>query len=145
MRKCLPRLLTTVVGGFVILQVLVQLAQAEETACPFPGQQPMLVVQLFFGRHVSGRGPVSAQEWRRFLKQAVTPRLPGGFTVYDADGQWMDARTHSIVHEKTKVMIVAVDDTPATRMDIEEVTAAYRQRFHQRSVGVVTSSACGGF
>jgi hypothetical protein len=145
MRKCLPKLLAAVVGGLLVLHGFPRSALAEQAACPFAGQQPMLLVQLFFGQGINGRRAVTAKEWRSFLGQTVTPRLPNGFTVYDADGQWMDPRTHSVSREKTKVMVVAVDDTPEIRMQIEELTAAYRQRFHQQSVGVVTSSACGAF
>ena len=48
----------------------------------------MLVAELFFGRGVKGRAPVSDAEWAEFAAQTVTPNFPGGFTVFDGEGQW---------------------------------------------------------
>ena len=59
-------------------------AHAQTESCPLAGQNPMIVVQMFFGLSVPHRGPVTAEEWNSFLKQTVTPRFPEGFTVYDA-------------------------------------------------------------
>ena len=120
-------------------------AMAEERACPFAGQKPMLVVQLFFGQSIKDRGLVSDREWRSFLARTVTPRFPDGFTVYDGYGQWMNPRTHAISREKTKVMVIATEDTPALRTRIEELSGIYRARFHQQSVGLITSPGCGAF
>ncbi|HYZ61402.1 MAG TPA: DUF3574 domain-containing protein [Acetobacteraceae bacterium] len=119
-------------------------ALADET-CPFPGQQPKLVVQLFFSQSVKGRGPVGPRAWQRFLTETVTPALPAGFTVYDAYGQWMDPRTHALSREQTKVIVVADDDTPEFRARVDRVASTYRRQFRQQSVGVLTNSGCGAF
>jgi len=119
--------------------------RAEETACPFAGQQPIVVVQLFFGQSIKGRGPVTPREWQGFLEQTVTPRLSDGFTVYDAYGQWMNPQTHSIGREKTKVIVAAAPDTPAVRARVGELTAFYRDRFQQKSVGIITTPGCAVF
>jgi Protein of unknown function (DUF3574) len=120
-------------------------AMAEEGACPFAGQKPMLVVQLFFGQSTKDRHPVSDKEWRSFLARTVTPRFPDGFTVYDGHGQWTNPQTHAVTREKTKVMVIATEDTPAVRSRIEELSSIYRSRFHQQSVGLITSPGCGEF
>lgn len=120
-------------------------ARAEAAACPFAGQHPMLIVQLFFGQSIKGRGPVTAREWQSFVARTVTPNLSSGFTVYDAYGQWLDQATHATGRERTKVIEVAAEDTPAMRARIGAVTDAYIARFHQRSVGIVTNEGCGGF
>jgi Protein of unknown function (DUF3574) len=49
--------------------------------CARLGGAPMLEYQLFFGR-----GPVTDQTWSEFAAAVVTPHLPDGFTVVDADG-----------------------------------------------------------
>jgi hypothetical protein len=120
-------------------------ANAQTESCPLAGQKPMMVVQLFFGLSVPHRGPVTAKEWNSFLRQTVTPRFPDGFTVYDAYGQSWNPVTHSVGREKTKVVLIAIDDTPPTRAKIAEVADEYRGAFHQRSVGILTSPSCGAF
>jgi hypothetical protein len=117
---------------------------AQNAACPVPGQIPMLIVQLFFGQSVNGR-PLPDKAWRSFLAETVTPRFPDGLTVYDAYGQWRDPRTKSIGRERTKVVVIATEDTDSIRRQIAEVAAAYRVRFHQQSVGVLTNPGCGAF
>lgn len=114
-------------------------------ACPLPGQTPMLLVKLYFGQSMEGGREVSPRDWQQFLSNTVTPHLPDGFTVYDAEGQWADAKTHSVARERTKVVEVAAPDTPALRKDIAEIASRYRAAFHQRSVGVVTEASCGQF
>jgi hypothetical protein len=119
--------------------------RAQEAACPFPDQKPMLVVQMFFGRSVPHRHPVTAGEWNEFLKQTVTPLFPNGFTVYDAYGQWLNPRTHTVSRDPTKVLMVATAETPEVRDKVAEVSARYRQLFHQQAVGVVSVTECGAF
>ena len=70
----------------------------------------MLEYQLFFGR-----GSVADQAWAEFAADVVTPHLPDGFTVLDAEGQWMNPATHRISSERTKVIVVAVPDTAGQR------------------------------
>lgn len=125
------------------LALLAGPALAEE--CPFPGQKPKLVVQLFFSQNVKGQGPVSLRAWQRFLADTVTPRLPDGFTVYDAYGQWLNPRTQGISREDTKVIMVAGEDTPEFRNAVQDVAERGRKRFSQQSVGVLSSAGCGAF
>ncbi len=119
-------------------------AWAQEAPCPFPGQAPRLIVQLYLGQAIAGRGPVTPREWTRFLADTVTPRLPGGFTVFDAYGQWQGPG-QAIGRERTKVILVAAEDSPAFRAGVAEIAAAYRARFKQRLVGILTSTGCGAF
>ncbi len=100
----------------------------------------MLEYELFFGRT-----SVTDQAWSDFTAQVVTPNLPDGFTMFDADGQWMNPETQKISQERTKVIIVAVPDTPVTRTAIARVKDEYRQRFHQISVGTAIHPVCGAF
>ncbi len=105
----------------------------------------MLVTQLFFGLSVKGRGPVTRSEWTAFVRHNVAPRFPDGFTVYEAEGQWLDPASHSVVRENSKVMIIAAEDTAEVRTKITEVSDLYRQAFHQQSVGVITRRECAAF
>jgi hypothetical protein len=113
--------------------------------CAGVGGAAMLEYQLFFGRGIPGRADLTDREWAEFAVQVVTPRLPDGFTAFDADGQWMNPAPRRVVRERTKVLIVAVPDTPATASAIAAIKDAYRTQFHQLSVGTVVHPACGAF
>jgi hypothetical protein len=128
-----------------ILLVAATPALAEAPACPFPGQTPKLVVRLYFGQSIRGHGVVSRRAWHDFVADTLTPALPDGFTVYDATGQYLDPASGAIGHEATEVVEVAGGDSAAFRQRIEAVSEAYRRRFQQGAVGVVSSSACGVF
>jgi len=122
-----------------------QISAAQELSCPLANEKPMLVTQLFFGLSVKGRGPVTRREWTAFVRQNVTPRFPAGFTVYEAEGQWLDPVSHAAVRENSKVMIIAAEDTAEVRTKIAEVSDLYRKAFHQQSVGVITRRECAAF
>jgi hypothetical protein len=122
-----------------------QISAAQEPACPLANEQPMLVTQLFFGLSIKGRGPVTRQEWAAFLKRDVTPRFPDGFTVYEAEGQWLNPASHAVVSERSKIMIIAAPDTAEVRAKIAEVSERYRTAFHQQAVGVITRRECAAF
>jgi len=100
----------------------------------------MLEYQLFFGR-----AHITDQEWVEFAARVVTPNLPDGFTAFDADGQWLNPDTRRISQERTRVIVVAVPDTPVARSAIAQIKDEYRQRFHQISVGTVVHPVCGAF
>jgi hypothetical protein len=105
----------------------------------------MLVAELFFGRTIPGRPPLTDDEWARFAAQVVTPNLPAGFTVFDGSGQWQSPRTHRIVRERTKILLVAVKRSPELAVRLAAVIDAYKARFHQSSVGIVTRDSCAAF
>lgn len=103
-----------------------------------PPQKPMLDIELMLGR--SG----SDATWRAFLAGEVTPRFPDGLTVYETSGQWRDPATRTIAREKGRVLRLIVP--PDTAHDkVAAVAEAYKKRFRQKSVGVVTRSACVSF
>jgi hypothetical protein len=105
----------------------------------------MTMAELFFGLSVPGRGPVTALEWGEFTSSKLTRYFPDGFTAYDGSGQWMDPRTHQVVREPTKVVIVVAKDDTRFAKNVAAVAAAYSAEFHQQSVGVVTQRACAAF
>lgn len=120
-------------------------AEAADAPCPIPGQTQMLLVRLYFGETIQGRAVVSEKDWKSFLARTITPRFPDGFTVYQATGQWQDARRHAISHENSRVIEIAAGDTPILRSRIAEIARLYRERFQQQSVGIVTSMARAKF
>ena len=120
-------------------------APAEPFACLWPAEQPMLVAELFFGRSVKGRAPVSDTEWAQFAAQTVTPNFPDGFTILDGDGQWRNPDTGQIVSAPTKILVVAAARTPDFAQRLSVVIDAYRRRFTQQSVGLITRDSCAAF
>lgn len=105
----------------------------------------MLVAELFFGRDISGRAPLSDAEWNGFAAAVVTPNFPAGFTVFDGDGQWQNPATGRIGRDRTKILLVAAKRTPDLAARLAAVIEAYKARFHQQSVGIITRDSCAGF
>jgi hypothetical protein len=122
-----------------------KISAAQELSCPLPNEKPLLVTQLFFGLSIKGRGPVTRGEWTAFVRRDVAPRFPDGFTVYEAEGQWLNPASHSVVRENSKVMIIAAEDTAEVRTKIAEISDLYRKAFHQQAVGVITRRECAAF
>jgi hypothetical protein len=113
--------------------------------CPLPHQTPMLVAQFFFGRDIEGRGPVTDAEWNSFSQSAIAKNFADGFTVSDGMGQWLDPKMHRVVQERSKIVVAAAPAAPDLARRIEAVIDAYKARFHQQSVGVLTTTECGRF
>jgi len=103
------------------------------------------MVELFFGRDIPGRGPLTEAEWANFVAHDVTAEFPDGFTVFDGEGQWFDQRSGKLIREQSKIMVAAADPDSDLKARIGAVVDAYRQQFHQQSVGIVTSPGCGAF
>ena len=100
----------------------------------------MLEYQLFFGRSA-----VTDQAWVDFTRDVVTANLPGGFTAFETDGQWMNPTTHRIIQERGKVILVIMPDSAASKAAVEAVKDAYLEHFHQQSVGNIILPVCGAF
>jgi Protein of unknown function (DUF3574) len=120
-------------------------ALAVPYVCLLPAEKRMLVAELFFGRGMKGRAPVSDAEWADFAAQTVTPNFPDGFTAFDGEGRWRNPDTGQIVNAQTKILVVAVERTPGLAQRLSAVIDAYKQRFRQQSVGVITRDSCAAF
>jgi hypothetical protein len=105
----------------------------------------MLVAELFFGRRINGRGPLTDGEWAEFVAQTVTPNFPDGFTVFDGEGQWRSPRTGRIARDPTKILLVAAKRAPDLARRLATVIDAYKSEFHQQSVGLITRDSCAAF
>ncbi len=85
-----------------------------------------------------GREPLTEGEWAEFAAQTITPNFPDGFTVFDGQGQWRNPRTSHIVRDPTKILLIAAKRTPDLARRLSAVIDAYKARFHQQSVGLIT-------
>jgi Protein of unknown function (DUF3574) len=114
-------------------------------SCLLPSEQRMLVAELFFGRNIQGRGPLTDAEWAAFAANTITPNFPDGFTVFDGEGQWRNPRAGHIARDPTKVLLVAAKREPDLARRLSTVIEAYTTRFHQQSVGIITRDSCAAF
>src|SRR5260370_39603902 len=119
-------------------------ASTQAVACDAP-QRPMQQIELMFGRNVAGPLRVGEAAWSRFLAREITPRFPDGLPVLDAAGQWRSPAGGRVVHEPSKMVIIVAADEAPVRERIAAIVAAYKQRFRQRSVGVISRSVCAAF
>jgi len=88
---------------------------------------------------------VTDAEWADFAAKVIAQEFPDGFTVLDGEGQWLDQASNRIIREPSKILIAAADPQSDLKSRIGAVVDAYRARFHQRSVGVITSMSCAAF
>ncbi len=114
-------------------------------SCLLPTEQRTLVAELFFGLGIKGREPLTAAEWADFAARVVTPNFPDGFTVFDGEGQWRNPRTGRIAHGPTKILLVAAKREPDLAHRLAAVIDAYKTRYHQQSVGLITRDSCTAF
>jgi hypothetical protein len=119
-------------------------AQTRLTCAPGFGP-PGAIFTLFMGKSISGRGDLTDKEWGEFLDTTITANLPNGYTVFDANGGWMNPMTHRSIKEPTKVLLVALPDTQDNLAAINRIRTEYRIRFQQQVVGMTVEQACGTF
>jgi hypothetical protein len=119
-------------------------ADASGQACG-PPLKPMQRIELMFARNVRGHPGVGDAAWARFVAREITPRFPDGLTVIDASGQWRNPSTGKVTHEPTRLVIIVTADDATAGSGVAAIIAAYKTRFHQESVGVVSSAVCAAF
>ena len=136
--------LSITIGGLLLCIAFLAPAWGAKptTACPLAGERPVRVVHFYFGRAIKGRQPLTDREWTTFAAEILSRNFPEGFTSYDGDGQWRNPRTGQIVRERSKIVMAAVLDDGSLGARVDAVSRAYRERFHQESVGVTTEDVC---
>jgi hypothetical protein len=112
-------------------------------ACP-SGQEARHTAQLFFGRSIGDKPGISEADFRKFVDDEVTPRFPDGLTVLDGGGQWRGDE-NKLIREASKVVLIVLPKGREPSSRIEAVRAAYKTRFRQDSVLLITQSACVSF
>jgi hypothetical protein len=106
---------------------------------------PVEVFMLFMGEAIPGRNDLTRAEWESFLGASVTPNLPNGYTVFDANGGWMNPVSHGTIKEASKVLLVALPRIPQSLAAIDRIRTAYQVRFQQQLVGMTVQQGCGSF
>ena len=130
--------LALALGGCVSVEHMVR-----APACP-AGQESVRTAQLFFGRNVGGKPGVSQADFQKFVDQELTPRFPDGLTVMDGGGQWRGSE-NQLIREAAKVVLIVLPKKGDTTQRIEAVRSAYKTRFSQDSVLLVTQASCVSF
>jgi len=132
---------------FAALMILLVLSgcASEHGTCLLASQQRMAVVELFFGRDIPGREPLTDKEWSGFAASVASREFPNGFTVIDGDGEWRDPATQNVTYERTKILTAAVANVPELAARISRVRDAYSHMYRQTSVGLLSYDACGQF
>ncbi|HEX9159989.1 MAG TPA: DUF3574 domain-containing protein [Rhizomicrobium sp.] len=132
---------------FAALLMLLALSgcASERAGCVLDSQRPMTVVELFFGRDIPGRAPLSDREWSDFAASTLSREFPDGFTVIDGDGEWRDPATQSVARERSKILIVVARKSPDLASRVSRVRDIYSRRYQQGSVGLLTYNGCSAF
>ena len=136
-------------GALIVAASLVGLTGCISTytapppACP-AGQEAQRTAQLFFGRNIGGQPGVSEAEFQKFIDQEITPKFPDGLTVMDGGGQWRGDENR-LIREAAKVVLIVLPKRGDASGRIEAVRNAYKARFHQDSVLLITQSSCVSF
>lgn len=112
-------------------------------SCP-AGQVQQRTAQLFFGRNIAGKANVSETDFRKFLDEEITPRFPDGLTVMDGGGQWRGSE-NQLIREAAKVVLIVLPPKGDAPARLDAVRNAYKKRFAQESVLLVTQAACVSF
>ncbi len=112
-------------------------------SCP-AGQEPMRTAQLFFGQNIGGKPGVSEADFRKFLDEELTPRFPSGLTVLDGGGQWKGDE-NKLIREASKVVVLVLPNGLEANLKLNAARKAYKTRFNQESVLLVTQPACVDF
>lgn len=127
-------------GLFVrFLGLMILLASVPAQACELGGVE-MVRAELLFGRAAAPAGP-----WADFLAKSVTPRFPDGLSVLEGRGQWRAPGAARISREASTLVLILAPMAADLRARLEAVRAEYKVRFHQQSVGLVTSISCVDF
>ena len=75
----------------------------------------------------------------------MTPKFPGGLTIYRALGQWQDEQTGETIQEPARVLMILYEPSAEIERNIQAIRAAYKAQFHQDSVMRLDETACVSF
>lgn len=104
----------------------------------------MARLELYFGTTQKDGSTVSDAAWGSFLDEEVTPRFPDGLTVLRGYGQWRNS-SGEIAKEGSIVLVILYFPSDESEAKIEDIRAAYKDRFNQESVMRVDSANCVSF
>jgi hypothetical protein len=131
-------------GGALLALALAGCATAPTPGrCP-AGEERLRTAQLFFGRNIGDQPGVSEAAFRKFVDEELTTRFPDGLTILDGGGQWRGSE-NQLIREASKVVLIVLPKTADAPQRVEAVRTAYKSRFHQDSVLLVTQASCVSF
>lgn len=110
-------------------------------SCP-EGQQRLRTAQLFFGRNIDGKPGDEA--FRRFTDEELTPRFPDGLTILDGGSQWRGPE-NKLIREASKIVLIVLPQEGDAMRRVNAVRSAYKTRFNQDALLVITQAACVSF
>ncbi len=109
-------------------------------ACPV-GQDAVRTAQLFFGKSAGGQPQVADADFRRYVDEELTPRFPDGLTVMDGGGQWQ-GDANKMIRESAKVVLIVLPKGHDAGGRIADARAAYKRRFHEDTLMLLTQPSC---
>ncbi|CAN7153710.1 DUF3574 domain-containing protein [Phenylobacterium sp. LjRoot225] len=115
----------------------------EPPACP-DGQLRLRTAQLFFGRNIDEKPAVSEADFGKFVDEELTPRFPDGLTILDGGGQWRGPE-NKLIRESSKIVLIVLPAKGDVNKRIEAARNAYKTRFKQDTVLLITQAACVSF
>lgn len=130
-------------GGIVLALGLAGCVGVQPPACP-AGQERLRTAQLFFGQNIGGKPGVSDADFRKFVDSELSPRFPDGLTILNGGGQWRGSE-NQLIREAAKVVVIVLPAKGDGARNLEAVRAAYKQRFNQDSVLLITQASCVSF
>jgi len=113
---------------------LVLLLLACAPAMQSSGLHDIVTERLYFGRNAANTLVVSDSAWAAFLREVVSTRLPSGFTVWPAEGEWRAAGQAPSREPSFVLEVVHAPRSAAADSAILAIIAEYRRRFGQESV-----------
>ncbi|NWH07362.1 MAG: DUF3574 domain-containing protein [Alphaproteobacteria bacterium] len=102
-----------------------------ENAPECPGEW-MTRTELFFGLS-NANGPITDEQFKRFVDTEVAPKFPEGFTILGGEGAWQGASGQS-QREGARVIVRVHKGTVSDEATINDVMETYKRQFQQQSV-----------
>lgn len=123
-----------IAGLFGALLLAGACASTPERPIPLPVANCTHQVQsrLYFGLDTPD-GPVTDTAWEAFVDGVVTPRFAQGLTIFEARGQWRDAKG-ATAKEGSRVIELVHADSAEQRQALNEIVSTYKARFRQEAV-----------
>jgi hypothetical protein len=87
---------------------------------------------------------VDAEDWEAFLAERVTPRFPGGFTLFEVQDRWRTPQGE-VQRIPTRLLVILHPPTHEAEQAIEAIRNEYRNAFGLPSVLRSTTPAIVSF
>jgi uncharacterized protein DUF3574 len=107
--------------------------------------EPFAHTELFFGLSKPDGSTISEFQFRRFLRETVTPLFPDGLTVLSGLGQFKGS-SGRIIREGARLVILLYPlDAADASQNIDAIREDYKEEFNQQSVLRTDSIDCVSF